>query len=86
MSHSTPDPVDLEELRSLMAVTFELPPEEVTDDAHFAADLGVDSLTALEITTRLEDRYGVVLSDDEFKTVTTLLSVRELVRRKLAAA
>nr|WP_275126362.1 acyl carrier protein [Streptomyces sp. SID7805] len=76
----------MEELRSLMAVTFELPPEEVTDDAHFAEDLGVDSLTALEITTRLEDRYGVVLSDDEFKTVTTLLSVRELVRRKLAAA
>ncbi|MFT2016905.1 acyl carrier protein [Streptomyces sp. 796.1] len=78
--------VDLEELRSLLAVAFELPPAEVTDDAQFAEDLNADSLAVLEIVTRLEDRYGVAVSDEEFTNVTTLLSVRELVRRKLAQA
>ncbi|MFJ5292904.1 beta-ketoacyl synthase N-terminal-like domain-containing protein [Streptomyces sp. NPDC088348] len=86
VSHNTADSVDLEELRSLMAATFELAPEDVTDDASFTQDLGVDSLTTLEIATRLEDRYGVDVTDEEFKSISTLLSVRELVRRKLAEA
>ena len=32
----------------------ELPTQEVTDTAHFGEDLGVDSLTALEIAVNLE--------------------------------
>ncbi|MET9543702.1 MULTISPECIES: acyl carrier protein [unclassified Streptomyces] len=86
MSHSTSTPVDLEELRALMAVTFELAPEEITDDAHFTRDLGMDSLITLEIATRLEDRYGVDVTDEELKSISTLGGVHELVRRKLAAA
>jgi acyl carrier protein len=83
---STSVSVDLEELRALMAVTFELAPEEVTDDAHFTQDLGLDSLITLEIATRLEDRYGIDVTDDELKTINTLAGVHELVRQKLAAA
>jgi acyl carrier protein len=83
---STSVSVDLEELRALMAVTFELAPEEVTDDAHFTQDLGMDSLITLEIATRLEDRYGIDVTDDELKTINTLAGVHELVRQKLAAA
>ncbi|GHF86439.1 acyl carrier protein [Streptomyces thermodiastaticus] len=86
MPDSTSVSVDLEELRALMAVTFELAPEEVTDDAHFTQDLGMDSLITLEIATRLEDRYGIDVTDDELKTINTLAGVHELVRQKLAAA
>ena len=86
MSDTTSTTVDLEELRALMAVTFELEPEEVTDGAHFTQDLGMDSLITLEIATRLEDRYGVDVSDDELKSINTLAGVHELVRQKLAAA
>ncbi|MFC9927369.1 acyl carrier protein [Streptomyces sp. NPDC127190] len=86
MPDTTSVSVDLEELRALMAVTFELSPEEVTDDAHFTEDLGMDSLITLEIATRLEDRYGIDVTDDELKTINTLAGVHELVRQKLAAA
>ncbi|MEU6457543.1 acyl carrier protein [Streptomyces sp. NPDC048594] len=86
MSPHAATSVDLEELRSLMAATFELEAEEVTDDAHFTQDLGMDSLITLEIATRLEDRYGIAVTDDELKEISTLAGVQELVRQKLTAA
>lgn len=86
MSSPAATPVDLEELRSLMAATFELEPEDITDDAHFTRDLGMDSLITLEIATRLEDRYRITVTDDELKEINTLAGVHELVRQKLTAA
>ncbi|GAA0400742.1 phosphopantetheine-binding protein [Streptomyces luteireticuli] len=86
MSETAPAVVDLEELRQLLAVTFDLPAAEITDKAHFVQDLGMDSLITLEIATRLEDRYAIEMSDDELKAISTLLDVRDLLERKLADA
>ncbi|MCA2218261.1 acyl carrier protein [Jidongwangia harbinensis] len=79
----TASTVDIEELRTLVADALELTPAEITDDASFADDLEVDSLTALEVAVRVEKHYGIKLAEPEFKQLTSLRSVRALVDAKL---
>ena len=56
-----------EELRYLLADVLDVDVVELTDDARFAEDLGVDSLMALEVLVTLEKRYQIKL--DEMKLV-----------------
>jgi acyl carrier protein len=51
--------VNIEDLRTLIAGVLETEPEEVTDEAHFTDELEIDSLLMLEISTRVENAYGV---------------------------
>ncbi|MFC5286706.1 acyl carrier protein [Actinokineospora guangxiensis] len=75
---------DVEDLRQLVATSLELPVEEVSDDADFVTDLGVDSLAAIDILINLEKRFGVKVTDAEFKLLDTFADVRDLMTAKLA--
>jgi acyl carrier protein len=77
--------LDKEELRSLIADTIDVDLNEVTDDADFVNELEVDSLMALEITVRLEKKYGVKIAEAELAEVTTLESTFQLLGGKLRA-
>ncbi|MEU1883541.1 acyl carrier protein [Streptosporangium sp. NPDC020072] len=78
--------VDKEELRTLIAVTLDVDVAEVTDEAHFVEDLGVDSLMALEITVNLEKKYQVRIDESEVAGVTTLESTYALLGELLRKA
>lgn len=76
---------DAEDLRELIADILELPVDEVTDDAHFVDELEVDSLSAMHIVINLEKRYGIKVTDEEFKAVDSFADVRDLVLSKRGA-
>ncbi|MER7212858.1 acyl carrier protein [Streptosporangium sp. NPDC000239] len=78
--------VDKEELRTLIAATLDVDVAEVTDEAHFVEDLGVDSLMALEITVNLEKKYQVRIDESEVAGVTTLESTYALLGELLRKA
>ncbi|NUS42922.1 MAG: acyl carrier protein [Mycobacteriaceae bacterium] len=82
----TSGPVDLEELRHLVAGVLELPAAEVADHADLADELDLDSLAALELATRLQDRYRVAIPDSEIAAFGSLARVRELLDRLLGGA
>lgn len=86
MTEQTTSVLDKEELRRLVAETLDVEVDEVTDDVHFVNDLEVDSLMALEITVRLEKRYGISLDEAELRRVTTLNGTHQLLSDKLRAA
>jgi acyl carrier protein len=47
-------------------------PADVTPQTTFAADLGIDSLTMIDLAVAAEDRFGLLIGDDEvsrFRTV-----------------
>jgi acyl carrier protein len=46
-------------------------PADVTPDASFA-DLGVDSLTMVEIVVAAEDRFGLLVDDDRWARFRTV--------------
>jgi acyl carrier protein len=55
-------------------------PAEVTPEKSFTGDLGVDSMTMLEAVVALEDRFGLLIADDDwpqFSTVGDLVSYLE---------
>ncbi|MFJ4650546.1 acyl carrier protein [Nocardia sp. NPDC088792] len=85
MSNSGTAVLDREELRALVADELELDVEEVTDTAEFAADLGVDSLSAMEVIVVLQKKYRVKFSEDELPEVTSLGALYELISGKLRA-
>ncbi len=62
------------EIRLEIAKILAVEESEITDEAHFVEDLGMDSLQALELLVRLEKRYNVKLSQEalrQFKSLTT---------------
>jgi acyl carrier protein len=77
--------IDTEELRALVADALELPVADITDDADFVNDLEVDSLISLEIAIRLEERYGIKVSDDDMSSISSFRQVCTLVESRLAA-
>ncbi|MFI9237309.1 acyl carrier protein [Streptomyces cinnamoneus] len=85
MTDVTTTAIDIDELRATIAAIIEVDVAELTDDARFDADLEVDSLLGLEIQVSLEEKYGVELPEEEFKSVKTLSMVHELLTAKKAA-
>ena len=78
--------LDKGDLRVIVANVLDVDEEQVTDDAHFAEDLGADSLLALEVVVILEKRYGVKLEESDLLELTSLQKVHELLHQKIEAA
>ena len=72
----------LEEVLTLASAHFKVPRERLTPDDDFFKTLGIDSLQALELLTRLENHFGVELPDYEvqgvrdFHTLATRIQAR----------
>ncbi|ORT59085.1 acyl carrier protein [Streptomyces sp. CB03238] len=77
--------LEKENLRQTVADVLDVEVAELTDEAHFVTDLGVDSLMALEVMVVLEKKYGVKLGESELKEVTCLQKAYDLLDAKLAA-
>ncbi|MFD6334855.1 thioesterase domain-containing protein [Streptomyces niveus] len=76
--------VNIEELRALMAGLLETEPEKVTDEAHFAHELDIDSLLMLEISARVESAYGVPENAVAVSGANTLAELHAFLTSKLA--
>ncbi|MFH8370232.1 acyl carrier protein [Streptomyces sp. NPDC018031] len=75
--------LDLDDLRTLIADVLDVDEEDLTDDAEFIEDLGVDSLMALEVMVVLEKKYAIRLGEDELKKITCLRAAYDLIAEKL---
>ncbi|NEE29813.1 acyl carrier protein [Streptomyces sp. SID7982] len=67
------------ELRDMAADIFTVEPEEVEQAASFADDLGADSLLAVELLSRIEQRYGVMIDAGDLEKMTDLPSTYKVV-------
>ena len=65
----------LEKIQAMLAEALNLPLEKVTPDAKIVDDLGADSLDVVELLSRLEDEYGVIIPDDEVEALVTVADV-----------
>ncbi|MEV5974984.1 acyl carrier protein [Streptomyces sp. NPDC051921] len=83
MPEETGTVLDKEALRALIAEVLDVDVAEVTDDAHFVNELGVDSLMALEIAVRLEQEFTVKLAEEELMELTTLAATHAVIDDKL---
>ena len=65
----------LEKIQEMLADALNLPLEKVTADAKIVDDLGADSLDVVELLSRLEDEYGIMIPDDEVENLVTVQDV-----------
>ncbi|MFA5337117.1 MAG: acyl carrier protein [Candidatus Omnitrophota bacterium] len=67
------------EIKKLVADIAEKTPEEITDDAKFSEDLGIDSMMALEIVASIEKKYKIVIPEGEIPNMRSLQNIYDLV-------
>ena len=70
----------LEELRALLAETFGAQPGELDDEASPERISGWDSLTHLNMSVALEERFGVALSTDDIMEMHNVGAIRRVLR------
>ena len=69
----------LEKIQAMLAEALNLPVEKVTADAKIVDDLGADSLDVVELLSRLEDEYGVMIPDEEVESLITVSDVAKAI-------
>jgi acyl carrier protein len=78
----TPDKT-LEEVLNLAAEHFKVVREQLTPDDDFFQKLGIDSMQALELLTRLENHFGIELPDYEMQGVSDFRTLAERIQSRL---
>jgi acyl carrier protein len=70
-----------DELREIITEVTEV--EEIPEDTPFA-DLGIDSMMAIEIVADVEKNYEITIAEEELAELTNLQAVHDKVQEKLA--
>lgn len=79
---STPDQT-LDQILALAATHFKVPREKLTPDDDFFKTLGIDSLQALDLLTKLENHFKVELPDYELQGVSDFRTLAERIQSRL---
>ena len=72
-----------DELRQIIVEVTEV--DEIPEDTPFA-DLGIDSMMAIEIVADVEKNYDITIAEDELPDLTNLKAVYDKVQQKLSEA
>ena len=72
----------LEKIKAVLKEVAEVNPEEVTLEADLREDLGIDSLTAIELGTELESQFEIEIEDEELASLKTVADIIKLIESK----
>jgi acyl carrier protein len=73
----------LDEVLALAAARFKVPREKLSADDDFFQNLGIDSLQALDLLTRLENHFHVELPDYEMQGVSDFRTLAGKIQARL---
>jgi len=73
----------LDEILNLAASQFKVSREKLTPDDDFFKTLGINSLQALDLLTRLENHFGIELPDYELQGVSDFRTLASRIRARL---
>ena len=71
------------EILTLAAAHFKVPRESLAPSDDFFQKLGIDSLQALELLTRLENHFHVEIPDYELQGVSDFRTLADRIRARL---
>ncbi len=73
----------LDEILTLAATHFKVPREKLSADDDFFKSLGIDSLQALDLLTRLEHHFRIELPDYELQGVSDFRTLANRIQARL---
>ncbi len=56
---------------------------EITDDANFIKDLGIDSLDYAELTMEFEQAFDIRITDSDAAKLDTIMQAVDFIKKKL---
>jgi acyl carrier protein len=62
---------------------FELEPDALRPESHLIDDLDLDSIDAIDLSVRLEEKIGVSFSEEDLKSLRTLQDVVDLIHERV---
>ncbi|MFH0763137.1 MAG: acyl carrier protein [Candidatus Omnitrophota bacterium] len=71
------------EIRNIIAEIVEKDPAEISPEAKFFEDLGMDSMMALEILAAIEKKYKISIPEEKLMQLTTLKDTIAVAREYL---
>jgi len=74
--------MNVESARALIADHLAVHLDAVRNDAHFAEDLGADSLDMIELAMRFEEELDISIADDETEACATVGDALTLLEAK----
>lgn len=72
-----------EEILKLAAAHFKVPREQLAPEDDFFQKMGIDSMQALELLTRLEQHFRIELPDYEMQGVSDFRTLAERIQARL---
>ena len=72
-----------DEILQLAAIHFKVPREQLSPDDDFFRTLGINSLQALDLLTRIEQHFCIELPDYELQGVTDFRTLAERIQSRL---
>ncbi|MBI5403549.1 MAG: acyl carrier protein [Ignavibacteriae bacterium] len=72
----------MEKLNKIFSELFNLKPEQIKSDLKLADVEGWDSLTHMELITKIEDVYKIELDGDEIASMLGVGEIMEVLRAK----
>lgn len=73
----------LEQILNLAATHFKVPREKLAPDDDFFEALGIDSLQALDLLTKLENHFHIELPDYELQGVSDFRALASRIQARL---
>ncbi|HXZ40967.1 MAG TPA: acyl carrier protein [Terriglobales bacterium] len=73
----------INEILELTATHFKVPREKLTPDDDFFKTLGIDSLQALDLLTKLENHFHIELPDYELQGVSDFRTLASRIQSRL---
>jgi acyl carrier protein len=73
----------LDEILNLASAHFKVPREKLSADEDFFKTLGIDSLQALDLLTRLEHHFRIELPDYELQGVSDFRTLANRIQARL---
>jgi len=73
----------LNEILNLAAAHFQVPREKLSPDQDFFKTLGINSLQALDLLTRLENHFHIELPDYELQGVSDFRTLASRIQSRL---
>lgn len=81
--------MDSEQIRSkikeIISNATNIDPAKIADNASYKDDLGLDSLTMLEISVDLDSEFDLEMPEEEMVNIRTLQNSVDLIQKYLAA-
>ncbi|NHA47254.1 acyl carrier protein [Helicobacter pylori] len=70
-------------MRAVIADQLNIDVSQVTPEAKFVKDLGVDSLDIMELIMALEERFGIEISDEQAEKIVNVGDVMRYIEKQL---